>query len=150
MDVLAALKSDWPAPAPTSDDVDFNDATYSIECNGTNDGRPFTPEMVDNLVRFCAAICREHGWKQWSVIGHRELTLRKPSDPSGIDMHRLREMVLERLMPGGAQDVDPPASVKPVDKPVGYTPKRFDRIAARSRRIEADVAAIRKLLEDKQ
>jgi hypothetical protein len=96
-DVLAAMKADVKAPLPNSDDVDFNDCTYSLEVNGTNDGKPFTPEQIDTMVRFNTAICRFHGWKRWSCVGHRSITKRKPYDPSGITVDRLQDLVELRL-----------------------------------------------------
>lgn len=105
-DVLRAAAAGTPAPRPNRDTTNFNPVTYSIEVNGTNDGRPFTPTMTDNLIRYNTAICRAHGWNANHVIGHSESTTRKPGDPSGIPMAGLRTAVTARLAapagPGGS------------------------------------------------
>lgn len=101
-DVLAAMRDGLPLPAPDRDDTDTNARTYSLEVNGTSDGQLWTPQMVDNAVRFNAAICRAHGWNAQHCVGHRELTLRKPLDPAGIGMNAMRLLVQVRLGAGKA------------------------------------------------
>lgn len=96
-DTLAAMRADREPPRPTNDDIDFNAITYGIEVNGTNDGKPWTDAQIDTVVRICAALCRTKGWTEWNVVGHREITRRKPLDPSGIAMSDLRARIGARL-----------------------------------------------------
>ncbi len=96
-DVIQAMHAGKPAPRPNKDTVNANPITYGLEVNGTNNGQLWTPEMVDNVVRFDAAICRAHGWNEYHVIGHREGTTRKPNDPAGVLMSTLRSLIGARL-----------------------------------------------------
>lgn len=88
---------------PRTDDTDGNSRLYGAEVM-YDGGQPMTPEQLDATVRWCAAICRAHGWSAASIIGHREWT-RTKIDPGHQDMVQLRRLVQARL------DADKPAAV---------------------------------------
>lgn len=91
-------------PVPTrgnSNGVDGNSHFYGAECVNMGDGMdPWPDVQVDAMVRFGAAISRNYGWSEKSVIGHKEWSSDK-NDPRGpgdtVAMPVLRERIKERL-----------------------------------------------------
>jgi hypothetical protein len=80
--------------------IDGNRRFYGAECINLGNGKDtWTPEQVDAMVRWSAAICRAHGWGAKSVIGHKEWSDYKP-DPAGPglpSMAVMRAKIAERL-----------------------------------------------------
>ena len=98
--VLSAIRQGTPAPAPRSggDSADGNAALYGIECYNDGDGRdPWPARQVDAIVRYCAALCRMHGWNENHVVYHKGLTTRKV-DPKGLmSITSLRAKVRDQI-----------------------------------------------------
>lgn len=84
-----------------SNGVDGNSHFYGAECVNMGDGvDPWPAAQVEAMVRFGAAISRNYGWSEKSVIGHKEWSSDK-NDPRGpgdtVAMPVLRERIKERL-----------------------------------------------------
>lgn len=132
--VIAEDYGDHP-PAPhehegSSRAVDGNSRFYGLEASNGGDGKdPWTPEQVDAMVRWAAALCRAHGWTARSVIAHREWSDWKP-DPKGVDMARFRMDVAERLK-------HPASWSPPSAPPKPPAPTVEQRLAALERRVTA-------------
>lgn len=120
--VLEAVIRDKPVPLPSRDSEDGNAAFYGIELIHPGDGRtPWPPAQVEAAVRYCAAVCRLHGWTANSVIFHKGWTTRKP-DPRGIgSIINFRARVAERLAhePSWSHPASTPSQViAPGTKPI--------------------------------
>ncbi|MEU0584595.1 N-acetylmuramoyl-L-alanine amidase [Streptomyces sp. NPDC006132] len=77
--------------------ADGNARFYGWECENEGDGKdPWPKVQYDAMVRATAAVCRAHGWKGKSAIGHLEWSDWKV-DPRGIDMAAFRRDVDELL-----------------------------------------------------
>ncbi|NED87096.1 N-acetylmuramoyl-L-alanine amidase [Streptomyces sp. SID11233] len=103
-DVLAAVISESPLPAPDTNDTDGNTHFYGFECvNLGNGSDPWPEAQLEAVARVSAAICRAHGWHAASVIGHLEWTDQK-IDPKGFSMASMRSRVAALLAaaPGGS------------------------------------------------
>ncbi|MEV7420100.1 N-acetylmuramoyl-L-alanine amidase [Streptomyces sp. NPDC089919] len=96
-DVLAAVIAEKALPPDNEHDVDGNRHFYGFECENLGDGDDPWPEVqLDAIARAAAAICRQHGWTERSVIGHREWQPGK-IDPVGFTMAAMRERVRAHL-----------------------------------------------------
>jgi hypothetical protein len=97
-DVLAAVVAEsTQLPAPEQRTTDGNARFYGFECINLGDGKDPWPEVqLDAIERASAALCRVHGWRAASVIGHLEWTNQK-IDPRGFAMTAMRQRVAERL-----------------------------------------------------
>ncbi|MEE1927641.1 N-acetylmuramoyl-L-alanine amidase [Streptomyces sp. TRM 70351] len=96
-DVLRAVIAERRTPSPNERNTDGNTRFYGFECENMGDGRDPWPEaQMDAIARAAAAVCRHHGWNEWSVIGHLEWTHHK-IDPRGFSMDSLRERVRKLL-----------------------------------------------------
>ncbi|MDR1236839.1 MAG: N-acetylmuramoyl-L-alanine amidase [Propionibacteriaceae bacterium] len=85
------------AAAATDGDWSANSHAWSVEA----DGRGKWPKKTRAaLVKLVAAIHQAEGWKHARVIGHKELTRRKPADPAD-DMGKFRKDVLKTLKKWG-------------------------------------------------
>lgn len=103
-DAVVAEKSVHPRPS-SDEPVDGNRHYYGIEIENLGNGRdPYPAAQYEAAVRWAAAICREHGWTEHSIIGHKEGTRRK-IDPT-FDMNAFREDVGERLKHAANWDPD--------------------------------------------
>ncbi len=89
-----AGKLQGQAKPPTSDGTwSANGYGWAIE----GDGRAEWPAVVRaNVVKVAAALHLAHGWTGARVIGHKELTRRKPVDPAE-DMGQVRAEVLAQI-----------------------------------------------------
>jgi peptidoglycan hydrolase-like protein with peptidoglycan-binding domain len=63
------------------DEVGGNTPLIGIEIENDGVGEPWSPALVDAVIRLCAALCKMYGWTSGHVTLHREWTARK-SDPS--------------------------------------------------------------------
>ena len=95
--VLMAVIAETPLPPDNEANTDGNSRFYGFECENLGDGRDPWPEVqLDAVVRATAAVCRQHGWNERSVVGHLEWQPGKV-DPRGYTMAWLRERVRDRL-----------------------------------------------------
>lgn len=96
-DVMNAVVAEKRTPPPTKQDVDGNARFYGFECENLGDGKdPWPDAQLDAIERASAAICRFHGWNEWSVIGHLQWTNQKV-DPRGFTMDSMRDRIRKRL-----------------------------------------------------
>jgi hypothetical protein len=96
-DVLRAVINETPLPPDNEANTDGNRHFYGFECENLGDGRdPWPAAQLDAIERAAAALCRHHGWKAESVIGHLEWQPGKV-DPRGFSMNTMRSRVRERL-----------------------------------------------------
>ncbi|WP_340558105.1 peptidoglycan recognition protein family protein [Streptomyces sp. GSL17-111] len=96
-DVLRAVIAERRTPAPNERNTDGNTRFYGFECENWGNGRdPWPAAQLDAIARASAAVCRHHGWNEWSVIGHLEWTNQK-IDPRGFSMDWMRDRIRERL-----------------------------------------------------
>ncbi|MEU8756202.1 N-acetylmuramoyl-L-alanine amidase [Streptomyces chartreusis] len=117
MDVLAALKAEKsPLPKDDQANADGNDVLYGLEIENLGNGEdPYPVQQYREAVLWASAICREHGWTERSVAGHKEVQPGK-IDPS-FDMDVFRADVRAQLAkkPGGAVTPKPTPSKPRVD-----------------------------------
>jgi hypothetical protein len=87
-DVLAAvIREATSLPAPNQTNRDGNARFYGIEAVNWGDMEdPWPAKQLECVARAAAAICRAHGWNQYSVIGHAEWQNGK-LDPRGPGKH---------------------------------------------------------------
>jgi hypothetical protein len=98
-DVLQAVIAERALPADNEADTDGNRHFYGFECENLGDGQDPWPEaQLEAIERVSAAICRHHGWKEESVIGHLEWQPGKV-DPRGFTMPSMRARIHDRLAP---------------------------------------------------
>ncbi|MTE20263.1 N-acetylmuramoyl-L-alanine amidase [Streptomyces sp. TRM43335] len=97
-DVLRAVIAERsPLPPANETNTDGNRHFYGFECENLGDGRdPWPAAQLDAIERAAAALCRHHGWKAESVIGHLEWQPGKV-DPRGFSMTTMRARIRERL-----------------------------------------------------
>ncbi|SEP56712.1 N-acetylmuramoyl-L-alanine amidase [Streptomyces radiopugnans] len=96
-DVLRAVIAERSLPPDNEANTDGNRHFYGFECENLGDGRdPWPAAQLDAIERAAAALCRHHGWKAESVIGHLEWQPGKV-DPRGFSMNTMRARVRERL-----------------------------------------------------
>jgi hypothetical protein len=97
-DVLRAVIAEAATlPADNEANTDGNRHFYGFECENLGDGRdPWPAAQLDAIERAAAALCRHHGWKAESVIGHLEWQPGKV-DPRGFTMASMRARIRERL-----------------------------------------------------
>lgn len=96
-DVMNAVVAEQAAPQPAKQDTDGNARFYGFECENLGDGEdPWPAAQLDAIERASAALCRAHGWNEWSVIGHMEWTKQKV-DPRGFTMDSMRDRIRKRL-----------------------------------------------------
>lgn len=96
-DVMAAVIAEKRTPPPTKQNTDGNTRFYGFECENLGDGKdPWPAAQLDAIERASAAICRFHGWNEWSVIGHLQWTNQKV-DPRGFTMDSMRDRIRKRL-----------------------------------------------------
>jgi nucleoid-associated protein YgaU len=103
-DVLrAVIREASTLPAPNEATTDGNARFYAIAGLNWGDTRdPWPGAQLDCIARAAAAICRAHGWNQFSVIGHAEwqpgkVDPRGPGMPAAVMMRDLRGRVGELL-----------------------------------------------------
>lgn len=106
-DVLDAVVAERALPVDDEANTDGNRHFYGFECINTGGGQAWPDEQVEAMVRIAAAICRAHGWKAASVLGHKEWQPGKP-DPAGVDMNALRKRVETRLKGPANASAKPP------------------------------------------
>ncbi|MEE1937965.1 N-acetylmuramoyl-L-alanine amidase [Streptomyces sp. TRM 70361] len=96
-DVLRAVIAERALPADNEANTDGNRHFYGIECENLGNGRdPWPAVQLEAIERVSAAICRQHGWNERSVIGHLEWQPGK-IDPRGFSMNGMRNRIRERL-----------------------------------------------------
>ncbi|MEU4149711.1 N-acetylmuramoyl-L-alanine amidase [Streptomyces sp. NPDC026659] len=96
-EVLRAVIAEKGLPPDNEANTDGNRYFYGFECENLGDGKdPWPEEQLDAIVRAAAAVCRHHGWTEWSVIGHLEWQPGKV-DPRGFTMKWLRARIKEQL-----------------------------------------------------
>lgn len=96
-DVLRAVMTESALPVDNEANTDGNRVFYGFECENWGDGSdPWPAAQLEAIERASAALCRLHGWKAESVIGHREWQPGKP-DPNGFTMSSMRARVRARL-----------------------------------------------------
>lgn len=72
-DVLRAVIDERALPVDNEADTDGNPHFYGFEAINLGDGKdPWPDAQLEAIERVSAAICREHGWSERSVIGHKE------------------------------------------------------------------------------
>ncbi|PSK58007.1 hypothetical protein B0E38_01852 [Streptomyces sp. 111WW2] len=99
-DVLRAVIAERELPVVDESSTDGNRHFYGFECENLGDGEdPWPAVQLEAIERAAAAVCREHGWNERSVLGHLEWQSGKP-DPRGFGMSSMRGRVGDRL--GGA------------------------------------------------
>ncbi|WP_406425840.1 peptidoglycan-binding protein [Streptomyces sp. NBC_01589] len=115
-DVLQAVVAENGLPADNEANTDGNRHFYGFECENLGDGKdPWPDAQLEAIEKAAAAICRHHGWKAASVIGHKEWQPGKV-DPRGFDLDEMRHSIDSRL--GARPDKPkPPASPKPPARP---------------------------------
>ncbi|WP_130798772.1 peptidoglycan recognition protein family protein [Streptomyces otsuchiensis] len=83
----AVIREQKSLPAPKSTSQDGNSRFYGIEAINMGDGKDAWPaDQLEAIARYAAAICRAHGWNQYSVIAHAEWQAGK-IDPRGPGKH---------------------------------------------------------------
>ncbi|MGJ5826078.1 LysM peptidoglycan-binding domain-containing protein [Streptomyces ossamyceticus] len=98
-DVLQAVIAERALPADNEADTDGNRHFYGFECENLGDGLdPWPERQLEAIEQVSAAICRHHGWKEESVIGHLEWQPGKV-DPRGFTMASMRARIHDRLAP---------------------------------------------------
>jgi len=96
-DVLRAVIEERSLPPDNEANTDGNRHFYGFECENLGDGEdPWPAAQLDAIERAAAALCRHHGWKAESVIGHLEWQPGKV-DPRGFSMNTMRTRIRERL-----------------------------------------------------
>lgn len=103
-DVLRRARAGQPAggrPGPDQSNAGGGPGFVGIEWENDGTGEPWSPRMVDTIVRVNAALCDLFGWDPTAaVIGHLEWTRRK-IDPAfhtpAMSMTDLRRMVADCL-----------------------------------------------------
>lgn len=94
--VLDAVRRGVPVPArPGPDEVSGNYRLWGIEVENDGVGEPYSPAVLDVLVRINAGLARLARWNEWHSIHHREWTRRK------IDMSylgSLRPAIAQRIL----------------------------------------------------
>jgi len=96
-DVLRAAIDEQEMPPDNEANTDGNRHFYGFECENLGDGEdPWPAAQLDAIERVAAALCRHHGWKAESVIGHLEWQPGKV-DPRGFSMNTLRSRIAARL-----------------------------------------------------
>lgn len=96
-DVLQAVINETALPADNEATTDGNARFYGFECENLGDGNdPWPPRQMLAIERVSAAICRQHGWSERSVIGHLEWQPGKV-DPRGFTMTSMRARIAARL-----------------------------------------------------
>ncbi|MGY3199685.1 peptidoglycan recognition protein family protein [Streptomyces sp. TE5632] len=99
-DVLRAVIAETSLPADDESNTDGNRHFYGFECENLGDGLdPWPAVQLEAIERAAAAVCRQHGWNERSVVGHLEWQPGK-SDPRGFTMADMRSRIGVRL--GGA------------------------------------------------
>lgn len=136
-DVLKAVVAETPLPLENEADTDGNTHFYGFESENLGDGKdPWPDVQVDAMVRASAAICRAHGWKERSVIGHLEWQPGKIDprvSPGGADvsMPKTRTRIAERLAhPASWSPAKPPAPKPPTPPKPAPAPTTEQRLSA--------------------
>ncbi|MEV7263964.1 N-acetylmuramoyl-L-alanine amidase [Micromonospora aurantiaca] len=72
--------------------------TYALSTEACNDnrGEPWPPAQYESYVRGWAVLCRRLGWSPSHLVGHKEHTPSRKTDPT-FDMARFRRDVAEVL-----------------------------------------------------
>ncbi|WP_433406889.1 peptidoglycan-binding protein [Streptomyces sp. CA-146814] len=121
-DVLRAVIAERELPPDNEANTDGNRYFYGFECVNLGDGKdPWPAAQRLAIERASAAICRAHGWRERSVLGHLEWQPGKV-DPRGFTMDSMRARIGKRL------DVDPasPAAPKPKPPAAKPEPRRYE------------------------
>jgi hypothetical protein len=84
-------------PAATDGDWSANSHAWSIEATGKG---KWSKKAHASMIKLVTAIHKAEGWNHARVIGHKELTRRKPADPAE-DMGKFRNDVLKTLKKWG-------------------------------------------------
>ncbi|WP_327425403.1 peptidoglycan-binding protein [Streptomyces sp. NBC_01707] len=114
-DVLQAVVAEKQLPSDNEANTDGNRHFYGFECENLGDGKdPWPGCQLEAIEKAAAAICRHHGWKAASVIGHKEWQPGK-IDPHGFDMGEMRDGIDSRL--GARPDKPKPPAQKPPARP---------------------------------
>ncbi|MFH8751294.1 N-acetylmuramoyl-L-alanine amidase [Streptomyces rimosus] len=97
-DVLNAVIAEKKQLPPTNQyNADGNVHFYGFECENLGDGQDPWPEaQLEAIEKAAAALCRVHGWNEYSVIGHLEWRADK-IDPKGFTMKYMRARIGARL-----------------------------------------------------
>ncbi|WP_171115527.1 MULTISPECIES: LysM peptidoglycan-binding domain-containing protein [unclassified Streptomyces] len=96
-DVLRAVIAEAALPPDNETNRDGNRYFYGFECENLGDGEdPWPAAQLLAIEKVSAAICRHHGWKAASVIGHLEWQPGKV-DPRGFTMTSMRARIAKRL-----------------------------------------------------
>lgn len=97
---------------------------YGLECENLGNGTdPWPADQLETIAKACAAICAHHGWTANRVVGHREITRRKP-DPRGFAMSSMRSRIASLL------NAAPPTPAPVPWKWENYMPAPLDRTSA--------------------
>jgi len=134
-DVQVAVREETALPPAGERNTDGNRFFYGFECENLGDGEdPWPPAQLDAIERAAAALCRHHGWKAESVIGHLEWQPGK-IDPRGFSMTTMRARIRERLdhVPGwtrGQEEDGMPQAIGEYEtRDVGLTPGAWTTLA---------------------
>lgn len=103
----AVIREQRTLPPPRSTAQDGNSRFYGIEAVNLGDGKdPWPAGQLECIARASAAICRAHGWNQYSVIAHAEWQAGKidPRGPGKNAAAMMRDFRAEvgRLLAGAA------------------------------------------------
>ncbi|MGP4090197.1 N-acetylmuramoyl-L-alanine amidase [Streptomyces sp. KR55] len=111
-DVLRAVIAEQDLPPDNEANTDGNRHFYGFECENLGDGEdPWPPEQLLAIEKVGAALAREHGWTERSVIGHLEWQPGKV-DPRGFTMASMRSRIAARLDDNPQQEDDMPLTTE--------------------------------------
>jgi len=140
-DVLRAVIAEADLPTDNEATADGNRYFYGFECENLGDGKdPWPAAQLDAIERAAAALCRHHGWKAESVIGHLEWQPGKV-DPRGFTMKGMRARVRARLAikPG---TITPTPKPTPAPSTTTYTVRSGDTLWSIARQWKTTVPVL--------
>ncbi|NJQ14232.1 peptidoglycan recognition protein family protein [Streptomyces bohaiensis] len=151
-DVLAAvIREDETLPAPRVATQDGNSRFYGLEAVNLGDGKdPWPAAQLEAIARWAAAICRAHGWNQYSVLAHAEwqrgkIDPRGPGKNASAMMRDLRARVgaLLAAPAGGEKPKPPPKPTPPATGGGAHTVARGETLWSIAQRYGVTVAQLR-------
>jgi hypothetical protein len=91
----AVIREAATLPAPRVTTQDGNSRFYGVEAVNWGDMRdPWPAKQLECVARSAAALCRAHGWSEYSVIGHAEWQKGKvdPRGPGKTPAEMMRDL----------------------------------------------------------